>query len=323
MEKCLLSSSELCNAYTLAKSEFIDGYPFDFQMALNMQSSDLQLDWLRAFVAVVNTGSLTAAARQVNRSQSAVSMQMKKLEEEVGQSLLLRGPRHMLLTAAGTELLDHARKMLDIHTQALVAMRGHEVTGRVSLGVPDDYAMPYLTPVLRIFSGSYAGVEVTLVCEQSTALIPKVERGEIDIAVVTRDRPDRGILLGRERLVWVGDDRYEAWRRNPLPIAVHELGSQARAAVLAAISAERRAYRIVYSSPSVAGQLTAAHSGMAVAVLTHSSLPGNLKALDSRHGLPALPEMEIALIRSKQAEQSPAAIAMHAQILRTLRGAEG
>ena len=286
-----------------------------------MQSSDLQLDWLRAFVAVVDTGSLTAAAKQVYRSQSAVSMQLKKLEEAVGQPLMLRGPRHMLLTAAGTELLGYARKLLETHTAALAAMRGPDVTGRISLGVPDDYAMAYLTPVLRTFSSRYTSVEITLVCEQSTALIPKVERGELDLAVVTRDRPDRGVLLFKERLVWVGEEQYEAWRRNPLPIAVHELGSQARTAVLDAVSAQQREYRIVYYSPNVAGQLAAAQSGMAVAVLTQCSLPGNLKVLDTRHGLPDLPELEVALIRSKQAEQSAAAGAMHEQVIRTLQRA--
>ena len=286
------------------------------------QSPDLQLDWLRAFVAVADTGSLTAAAKQVYRSQSAVSMQLKKLEDAVGQSLMLRGPRHMLLTTAGSELLSYARRMLDIHAEAIAALRGPEVTGRISLGVPEDYAMAYLTPVLRTFSSRYPAVEITLVCEQSTALIPKVERGELDLAVVTRDRADRGTLLFREKLVWVGKEQYEAWRRNPLPIAVHESGSRPRDAVLKAISSQRRQYRIVYHSPNVAGQLAAAESGMAVAVLTQCSLPAGLKVLDSRHGLPDLPEMEVVVIRSKQAKQSAAAGAMFDQLIRTLHRAE-
>jgi DNA-binding transcriptional LysR family regulator len=170
-------------------------------------------------------------------------MQLKKLEDAVGQSLMLRGPRHMLLTAAGTELLGYARRMLDIHAEAITALRGPEVTGRISLGVPEDYATAYLTPVLRTFSSRYPAVEITLVCEQSTALIPRVERGELDLAVATRDRADRGTLLFREKLVWVGKEQYEAWRRNPLPIAVHESGSRPLDAVLSKRSTKPSLFR--------------------------------------------------------------------------------
>jgi DNA-binding transcriptional LysR family regulator len=153
---------------------------------------DLQIDWLRAFVAVVDAGSLTAAAPRVHRSQSALSMQLKKLEDAVGASVLARGPRHLALTPAGSELLSHARRLLALHDDTLAALHGPTVSGRLTLGVPDDYAVPYITPVLRSFASRHAAVEILLVCEQSTALVPKVGRGELDLAVDTRDRPQRG-----------------------------------------------------------------------------------------------------------------------------------
>lgn len=281
--------------------------------------SDLQLDWLRAFVAVVDAGSLTAAAPLVHRSQSALSMQLKKLEDAVGREVLARGPRHLALTATGVELLPHARRLLALHEDALTALHGPQVSGRLSLGAPDDYAVPYLTPVLRTFAGRHGGVEILLVCEQSTVLIPKVTRGEIDLAVVTRDRPQRGELLFREPLAWVGAPAHEAWRREPLPVAVYEAGSKARQAALAALTQHRRAHRIVCNSSTVAGHLTAVESGLAVAVLTRCSVPPGLQILDSRHKLPPLPPMEVAVIRSKASLRSAAAEAMHTQILQTLR----
>ncbi|MEQ6291747.1 LysR family transcriptional regulator [Vogesella sp. GCM10023246] len=284
-----------------------------------MNSTDLQLDWLRAFVTVVDSGSLTAAARQLYRSQSAISMQLKKLEDAAGRPLLARGPRHLVLTVAGSELLPHARRMLAVHAEALAVLHGPAVSGRISLGAPDDYAMAYLAPVLRTFSSRYPGVEITLVCEQSTVLIPRVERGELDLALVTRDQPQRGELLFREALLWVAAEEHEAWRREPLPIAVYEAGSRARNEALAAIEAQRRAYRIVYYSPNVAGQLAVAYSGMAVAVLSRCSLPPDLKVLDERHGLPPLPAQSVALIRSDASARSPAVDAMYEQLLRTLR----
>lgn len=286
-----------------------------------MARHDLQIDWLRAFVAVVDAGSLTAAAPRVHRSQSALSMQLKKLEEAAGAALLSRGPRHLALTDAGTRLLQHARQLLVLHDDAQAVLHGPEVSGRLVLGVPDDYALPYLTPVLRSFASRHAAVEILLVCEQSTALIPKVARGEIDLALVTRDRPQRGERLFHEPLVWVGAPAHEAWRRSPLPVAVYEPGSRARQAPLAALARHRVAHRVVYNSSSLAGHLAAVDSGLAIAVLTRCSVPAHLQILDARHRLPPLPPVEVAVVRSRPSQRSAAAEAMHAQILQTLKRA--
>ena len=283
-----------------------------------MPAADLQLDWLRAFVAVVDAGTLSAAAPLVHRSQSAVSMQLLKLEQAIGRPVLSRSPRHLELTPTGTELLGYARRLLELHGQALDALHGPQLSGRIALGVPDDYAAAYLTPVLRSFANRHAHVQIVLACEQSTALIPKVQRGEIDLALVSRDRATRGTLLFREPLVWVGAQQHEAWRRDPLPIAVYEASSLARRQALAALAAQRRAHRIVYDSSSLAGQLAAVESGLAVAVLTRCSVPPGLLVLNERHGLPPLGAMEVAAIRSAASRGSPAIDALHEQMLRTL-----
>lgn len=284
-----------------------------------MNSSDLQLDWLRAFVSVVDAGTLTAAAALVHRSQSALSMQLKKLEQAVGAPVLTRDARHTALTATGRQLLPHARRILEAHAEAQQALRGPSLTGHVSLGVPDDYAVAYLAPVLRTFAARHPGVEISLVCEQSTALLPRLQRGEIDLALVSRDRPTRGMLLFREPMVWVGAAAYEAWRRDPLPIAVYESGSRARKDALAALASARRAYRLVYNSSSLAGQIAAVESGLAVAVLTRCSVPPHLVPLDARHGLPPLPELEVAILRSRASAKSAAADAMEEQFVLTVK----
>lgn len=275
---------------------------------------DLQIDWLRAFVTVVESGSLTRAAPQLYRSQSAVSMQIKKLEEALRQPVLLRGPRHLEVTPVGTELLPYARRLLELHQQTQVALLGPALAGRIRLGVPDDYAATYLTPVLRSFARRYASVEIELTCEQSTSLIPKVANRELDLALVSRDRPSRGKFLFHEPLVWVGAPLIDIWRKNPLPIAVHESKSLARAEALQALDAANRPYRVVYHSSSLAGQVAAVESGLAIAVLTRCSVPQNLQPLQNlprEFALPALGAMEVAVYRSKATAANKAVGALH------------
>ena len=286
-----------------------------------MSYPDLQIDWLRAFVAVVDAGSLSAAAPLVHRSQSAVSMQIKKLESALGRMVLLRGPRQLEVTPTGTELLGYARRMLALQAETHTALFGPQLEGRVRLGVPDDYASSYLTPVLRSFANRHLGVEIDLTCEQSTALIPRVQQGDLDLALVSRDKTKLGQFLFQEPLVWVGAIQHEAWRRDPLPIAVYEEGSMARIETLFALGQKQRPYRIVYHSSSLVGQVAAVESGLAVAVLTRCSVPEGLQVLQNlpaEFDLPLLGSMDVAIYRSKTSLHSPAVDAIYEQMLQTL-----
>ena len=295
-----------------------------YSKAKSVNFPDLQIDWLRAFVAVVDAGSLSAAAPHVHRSQAAVSMQIKKLESALGKPDLLRGPRHLQLTTTGAELLGYARRMLALQTEAHAALFGPDLSGTVRLGVPDDYAAKYLTPILRSFAGRYLGVDIELTCEQSTSLIPKILRGDLDLALVSRDKARRGHFLFHELLVWVGSPQHEVWRKMPLPIAVYEAGSMARSAALSSLGALRRAHRIVYHSSSLAGQVAAVESGLAVAVFTRCSVPPQLQELNNLptgFELPPLVSVEVAALRSKASKSLAAVDAMYDQMLKTLSAA--
>lgn len=286
-----------------------------------MNARDLQIDWLKCFVAVVDAGSLSAAAPEVHRSQSAVSMQLQKLERAVGRTLLIRQPRRLDLTPDGQALLGYARRLLDLHEEACAALRPDTLTGRVRLGVPDDYAATYLTPVLRRFAPRHTGVEIQLVCEQSTALIPRVARGELDLALVSRDHAQRGTLLFHEPLVWVGSPLFDAWRRDPLPIAVYEEASLARRHALTTLSLQGRRHRVVYHSSSLAGQIAAVESGLAVAALTRCSAPAHLQVLGAEHGLGPLAPMAVAAYRSRASRGDAAVDGLHRLLVQTLRQA--
>jgi DNA-binding transcriptional LysR family regulator len=282
---------------------------------------DLQIDWLKCFVATIDAGSLSSAAAEVHRSQSAVSMQLKKLESAVGHRLLVRGPRRLALTHEGQTLLGYARRMLDLQAEAQAALGEDGVSGLVRLGVPDDYASKYLTPVLKRFAPRHGGVEIQLDCEQSTSLIPRVARGELDLALVSRDHARRGTLLFHEPMVWVGSPQFDVWQRNPLPIAVYEEASLGRRSAINALALQGRPYKVVYNSSNLAGQIAAVESGLAVAVLTQCSAPPHLQVLGLEHGLGPLEPMQVAVYRSQASRGSKAVDSLQRMLVQTLRQA--
>jgi len=282
---------------------------------------DLQIDWLKCFVATVDAGSLSSAALEVSRSQSAVSMQLKKLESALGCRLLQRGPRQLELTHEGQTLLGYARRMLDLQAEAQAALRDEAIAGVVRLGVPDDYASRYLTPVLKRFAPRHGGVEIQLDCEQSTSLIPRVASGELDLALISRDHARRGTLLFHEPMVWVGAPQFEVWSRNPLPIAVYEEASLGRRSAIHALALQGRPYKVVYNSSSLAGQIAAVESGLAIAALTQCSAPAHLQVLGLAHGLGPLEPMQVAVYRSQASKGSKAVDSLQRMLVQTLRQA--
>lgn len=149
-------------------------------------------------------------------------------------------------------------------------------------------------------------------------LLPHHQNESLARDTAARGEPDRGIFLFHEPLIWVASDQHEAWRRDPLPLALHELGNRFRSEVLAGITALGRDYRVVYGSANITGQLAIVEAGLAVAALAKSSAPSHFKVLDSRHGLPDLPKMEVALVRAKESRRSAAVDAMHREILLAL-----
>jgi DNA-binding transcriptional LysR family regulator len=187
--------------------------------------------------------------------------------------------------------------------------------------VPDDYASQYLTPVLKRFGPRHGGVEIQLDCEQSTALIPRVASGELDLALVSRDHARRGMLLFHEPMVWVGSPQFEVWRRTPLPIAVYEAASLGRRSALHALAQQGRPYKVVYNSSSLAGQIAAVESGLAVAALTQCSAPAHLQVLGLEQGLGPMEPMQVAVYRSKASQGSQAVDSLYRMLVQTLRSA--
>ncbi|RWD67432.1 LysR substrate-binding domain-containing protein [Mesorhizobium sp.] len=261
-------------------------------------AAPLDLNLLKTFVAVVESGSLSNAAPRVGRSQSAVSMQMHRLEDMVGNQLLVRGPRTVTPNAAGEDFLIYARRLLKLSDEAWASVTRPKETGSVRLGVPDDYAAFLLPPVLSRFAEDHPLVTVELVCEQSTALVKTLAEGRLDLAIVTRlqDQPLEVVRL--ERFVWVASPNHVAWQTDPLPVALFEPGCAARMNVLQALGGADRSYRCTYSSASLLGLVAVVQAGLAVAGLAQRSVPPSLRIIGANEGLPALPDLEIGILRN-------------------------
>lgn len=259
----------------------------------------LDTDLLRTFVAIVDNGSFTQAARLVHRTQSAVSMQVKKLEEAVGKSLFQRDGRSVSLTAEGELLLHYARRILRLHEEAIATFTQPEMVGTVRIGTPDDYAARFLPGVLAAFARSYPRVQVAVRCEPSRNLTVALEKDELDLALVTcHPGTESGEILRWERAVWATSERHCSHEEDPVPLAVFDETCVFRIWAQKALDGVGKSYRIAYSSPSISGILAAVTAGLATTVLARSILPPGVRELRPEEGFPELPMVAIALHRA-------------------------
>ena len=251
----------------------------------------IDIDQLRTFIAIAETGSFTRAAEIVHKTQSAVSMQMKRLEERLDRPIFARDGRASKLTEDGERLLDYARRIVKLNIEALAAFSDEELSGRVRLGVPDDYADRYLPEIMARFSRAYPGVELTVVCEPST--------NALDLAIVTNcdsNRPSE--IFRRERLLWVTSNRHSTHLEERLPLALGRPSCSWRQITIERLEQTGRPYRVLYTSANSGAVAAAVLSGLAVSVFPESGLRPGMRVLTPGEGFPELPSCRIGLMRN-------------------------
>lgn len=280
-------------------------------------ANPLDLSLLRSFVAVIDCGSIQLAAARVGRSQSAVSMQIKRLEDDVGRSLFHREGRSLRANPAGEDLLLHARRLLRLSDEAMASLRRPEASGEVRLGMPEDYAAYLLAPTLARFAQEFPLAEIELTFESSPALLRLLESGRLDLALVTREPRQPFAVVRREHFVWAASPELRAWARDPLPVALFEAGDIARRFAIEALQGADRSYRVVSSSHSLLGLIAVAQAGLAVVGLVESCLPPGLVRLGEAERLPALPVLELSLVPGF-GEPSPLAAHLRDYLMREL-----
>jgi DNA-binding transcriptional LysR family regulator len=282
---------------------------------------DIDTGLLRTFVVLAETKSFTRTAERIGRTQSATSMQIRKLEELLGSHLFRRDNRNVELTPAGERLLGSARHIVGLCEALITRFQHTEVEGEVRFGAPEDYTTHYLPDILADFMTSHPRIMLNVNCELTLSLIEGIETGAYDLVVIKQE-PGRlypgAEPLWRERLVWVGaadtfdgERQFEAIRRSfqqsrqPLPLVLSPAPCVYRRRALEVLDALGVPWKLVYTSPSLAGTTAAVKAGLGITVLPRNMVPDKLTPYEPEQNWPPLKDSEICLL-SAGAAATPA-----------------
>jgi len=247
-----------------------------------------------------------------------VSMQMKRLEERLERPIFARDGRASKLTEDGARLLDYARRIVKLNVETIAAFSDAELSGRVRLGVPDDYADRYLPEIMARFSRAYPGVELTVICEPSVDLLERIDGNEIDLAIVTNCESKRASeTFRRERLLWVTSNRHSTHLEERMPLALGRPTCSWRRIAVEKLESIDRPFRVLYSSSNAGAVAAAVLAGLAVSVLPESGLRPGMRVLSPAEGFPELPSCRIGLVRNAH-ETSALADALAEHIVSSL-----
>ncbi|RYC32267.1 LysR family transcriptional regulator [Lichenibacterium minor] len=282
--------------------------------------SMLDTDQLRSFLAIVDTGSFTRAADRVNKTQSAVSMHVRRLEERLDRALFVKQGRGTRLSPDGERLVEHARRILQVEAAALADLAAEGLTGRVTLGIPDDYAELFLGDIVGRFALRHPGVELSVLCHPSIEVADRIRSGEVDVGIVTASDDIPGSeVLREEPLVWVAGLRagpIEAQR--PLPLALSTPSCAWRQVAIAALAEAGVATRMFMTSTHYSAIAPVVRAGQAVTVLPLAVVDAaSQRLVGAEAGLPALPSVRLGLLRRPGA-RSPVVAALADEVRASL-----
>jgi DNA-binding transcriptional LysR family regulator len=270
-----------------------------------MQLANLDMDVLRTLAVAMDLGGFARAAERLGRSQSAVSLQMRRLEECVGRPLFRKQGRGLVLTDAGDVVLGYARRILELNDQALAAARGIAFEGSVRFGVPQDFGETWLPGVLAQFSRIYPAVTIEARVDRTNKLVERIRERGLDLALVWGNPLPNTTRVKRFPMVWIGPKGYIARRGEELPLALFEPPCVFRQPGIEALERARRRWRLAFTSPSLSGLWAAASAGLAITIRTTLGLPVQLAPLGRPSDLPKLPEIALSLYTT-QASPTPA-----------------
>lgn len=275
----------------------------------------LESDLMRSFLAVADSGSVTAAAERLFRTQSAVSLQVKRLEENLGQPLFERQARGVALTPRGEQLVPYARRVVALLDEAAIALREKPLVGPVRVGIPDEYSDTILPRALAAFDERHEGVQVTVRCDHSEAQMRALDADELDLAIIYDwSYTEGGEVLCIDPTVWVTSIAHAQHLRRPLPVGVYFRSDWCKDFAEASLNRQGFEWRTAWQCDLAAGFRVAVTNGLAIAPLSRSTIPAGCRELTTEDGFPIVDSARVVLRRNPRGT-SPAVEGM-AEVLR-------
>ncbi len=265
----------------------------------------LDSDLLRTFIAISDTGSFTKGADRIYRSQSAVSLQIKRLETILGQPVFKRHARGVVLTQIGEKLRPVAQRIIDTLDSTIGELRATGLNGSIRIGIPDEYGETILPQVIAEFARNHPQVEVNVQCGFSAGFPEALKRNELDLAVYATESPIKGtMVLRQEKTHWVTSKNHLAHEQDPVPIALFDRACWWRDRTIEALENSDKRYKVIYTSESVTGVMAAISVGVAVGVMSEGTLRDDLAILTRADGFPNLPQSSLIIGCSDKAQSS-------------------
>ncbi len=284
-----------------------------------MPPVDLPIKLLRAFITVGDLGGFTKASKALHCTQPAISLQIKRLEELLGEKLLIHSGGKVELTSHGKVLAGFARQALRVNDDAVSRFRKARIGGALRIGLPTDYAVSFLQNAVTEFASANQAIDVSIQCDLSRKLLDDLNTDRLDIVIALIDESDQQYLVRawEEQPVWVSATDGDAHRARPLPLVTHPEGCAYRDRIVEALNGAGLEWRIAYSSPGISGLQNAVVSNLGVSALTQKTLKDGIRILGSEDGFPDLHKIRIGLFY-KHPRQSEAGLSLVKYLIASL-----
>jgi DNA-binding transcriptional LysR family regulator len=289
-----------------------------------MRAINLPTDLLRAFVSIIDLGGYTRAADALGRTQPAISLQMKRLEELLDAKLLSHGGRELKLTEEGEALAVYARQLLRLNDEAVARLKGRSAKGQIRVGLPTDFSVAFLQEAIVEFAGEQAKVTMSITCDLSRKLLDLLHADELEIviALLAREKNPYLVRSWDERPIWAVAKDFSVNKVAAVPLVTHPEGCEYRRRMTAALRSEDRDWRVAYTTPDIGGLQRAVSAGMGVTALTRKTLLPDMRILTSRDGFPAMEPIHIGLFYKHQRLSSAGLMLVDSLIARMDEAAE-
>lgn len=279
---------------------------------------NLPMDLLRAFVTIVEFNSFTKAGELLGRSQPAISLQMNRLEDMLGETLLMRDGKNLSLTIAGETIFEYAKQILSLNDLAVSECTKSTIMGKVRLGIPSEFATILLPKIVGRFAKAYPNITLEVNCELSKTLLSRSGKAAHDVILALQNNPleESDNLVKTDNLVWVSGPEYNPNKPPPVPLIVAPEGCIYRQRAVRTLNKIKQPWQIVYNIPDLTGIQYAIQEGLGVTVLAKSTVPENLKIIANSQRYPDLGSVGISLLNVRNNSKNQA-IDLLAEFLRT------